>query len=160
MSDRPAVLKAVYATWRPVPTRKVLQLVFELPIEQTRLAMDTLGTPTNETSMWCAIARLQEPQAQPEASAAQSNTIPITKGRPFKELARSQQAALKCQDADFQYWIGVPGDLAPEMRADEADKLLKTRFCIISKKDLDRWPEAGAKWDALLTDFELRGYKR
>lgn len=78
----------------------------------------------------------------------------------FRDMKRSAQAALKCQDADFQYWIGVDGGLMPEERVKRADELLKRRLSIVSKTDLDRWPEAGANWDNLLTSYDVRGMQR
>jgi len=52
------VIQADYANWRPVAGRKVLQLVFEVPIEQTEQVMQRLGVPMPGESKWCAIALL------------------------------------------------------------------------------------------------------
>lgn len=55
----PRVIRADYANWRPVAGRKVLQLVFEVPIEQTEDVMAKLGVPMPGESRWCAVALLE-----------------------------------------------------------------------------------------------------
>lgn len=58
MSDLRGI-EADFATWRPVQGRKVLQLVFEVPLENTQHVLDMLGIPQPGESKWCAIALLQ-----------------------------------------------------------------------------------------------------
>lgn len=52
------VIQADYSNWRTVAGRKVLQLVFEVPIEQTSDVMEKLGVPMPGENKWCAIALL------------------------------------------------------------------------------------------------------
>jgi len=55
----PRVIRADYANWRPVAGRKVLQLILEVPIEQTADVMEKLGVPMPGESKWCAVALLE-----------------------------------------------------------------------------------------------------
>ncbi len=56
--SEPRVIQADYSNWRTVAGRKVLQLVFEVPIEQTADVMEKLGVPMPGENKWCAIALL------------------------------------------------------------------------------------------------------
>jgi hypothetical protein len=86
-------------------------------------------------------------------------------GEVGRKLTRSQKAALKCQDADFQEWFaatlptsyvgdGFNGD------AVACDYALKEKLGITSKRELDTDGHKAAAWDALITDFELRDFAR
>lgn len=55
----PRVIRADYSNWRPVAGRKVLQLILEVPIEQTADVMAKLGVPMPGESKWCAVALLE-----------------------------------------------------------------------------------------------------
>lgn len=54
----PAAIRAVFAEWRMVKTRKVLALVFEVPLEQQGEVLTILGAPMPDAEIWCGIARL------------------------------------------------------------------------------------------------------
>ena len=59
MEDARAI-QADFATWRPIQGRKVLQLIFEVPIEQTEQVLTVLGVPQTGESKWCGIALLKQ----------------------------------------------------------------------------------------------------
>lgn len=132
--SEPRVIRADYSNWRPVAGRKVLQLILEVPIEQTADVMEKLGFPLPGESKWVAVAllesgkpaseneggklaRTQKPSDGTAAPATQtgqepSPTTAITAKagtseihnkdrRPFASLPLSQQAAIRCGDADF-----------------------------------------------------------
>lgn len=65
--------------------------------------------------------------------------------RAFNGLPRSQQAAIKCGDGDFQWFLGS--------NPEDADSVLKGALGITSKRELDTDPEAAKRWDALLTEY-------
>src|SRR6185312_3129510 len=53
------VIRADFANWRPVQGRKVVQLILEVPIEQTHEVMMKLGVPMPGESKWVAVALLE-----------------------------------------------------------------------------------------------------
>ena len=55
----PAAIRATFSDWRTVRTRRALQLIFEVPLEQQAAVLAILGAPLPEAETWCAIARLQ-----------------------------------------------------------------------------------------------------
>ena len=60
MTDQPA-FSATYSNWRVIQGRKVIQIVFEVPLEAERHAYNVLGgMPNNGKENWFAIARLKD----------------------------------------------------------------------------------------------------
>ncbi len=64
--NTPAAFEATYSNWRVVRGRGVIQLVFEIPIENEKLAYDVLGGMPTTNEVWCAVARLHTPPASTE----------------------------------------------------------------------------------------------
>lgn len=63
MTDNPAAFSASYSDWRVVKGRKVIQIIFEIPIEAAGHAYNVLnGMPTFGAETWFAIARMQKPK--------------------------------------------------------------------------------------------------
>lgn len=138
-----AGIEADFATWRPVQGRKVLQLVFEVPIENTQLVLDTLGIPQTGQSKWCAIALLNQKAPEPEGQVSEANG---SSKKQWSEYSRSQQAAILCSDEDFQRYIGNPLNAADWLRA---------HFRISSRKELDEEKNHG-NWDEFVAIYNLR----
>lgn len=161
MTDRPAVIRATYATWKPIPSRKVLQLVFEIPIEQQQEALTVLGIPKIETAQWYAIAKLALPASaggasQPsEQEAQRPNDLPIKSARKLTDYPRSQQAAIKLQDPEFIKWLShtYPGN---HNNLGSWNNVLKWALNIESKRDLNADTVAAARWDEMLASFDYR----
>jgi hypothetical protein len=78
--EEPRVIQADYANWRTVAGRKVLQLTFEVPIEQTADVMNKLGVPMPGESKWCAIALLVNNGSANENDAGQHRNVPKSSG--------------------------------------------------------------------------------
>ena len=117
-SQQHAVVMATYAEWAMVKSRKVLRLVFELPLERQGEVLSTLGAPMPDKETWCAIALLN-PASTRDVSEA-PRPVPLDR-RPAGEMSRSEQgkaryaeasdqrkavtrAALLAQDERFQEW--------------------------------------------------------
>lgn len=94
---------------------------------------------------------IQSAPVAPHADQANASDRP----RAFKDFPRSQQAALRCQDADFQTWLGASS-------AEHAKMLIYERCGIQTRRSLDSadYPNAIAAFDKLMTDFSVRGYAR
>lgn len=57
----PSVFGAAYSDWKIIRTRGVIQIVFEVPIEQEGAAYAALGgMPKQDRSDWFAIARMNK----------------------------------------------------------------------------------------------------
>lgn len=65
MTDTPAVFSASFSDWRVIKGRKVVAIVFEVPLEAADHAYNVLGgMPNFGADQWFAIARLQKPEGE------------------------------------------------------------------------------------------------
>ena len=162
------IIEARYATWRPVQSRKLLQLVFEVPLEKQGEVLKYLGAPLPDRDIQCAIAVLNGEAGEPPVNRAPSKTAPASPTkRSFDDLPYSQQAALKCQDAAFQKFITERepklrlasfDDFAndPEERAKQITAEIVRRFCgVESRSEILPESDAGDKWNSLMDEYYL-----
>ena len=104
-----AATRATFSDFRLIKTRKVAQLVFEVPIEEADGALHALGgLPRSDDERWCGIARLQEkapvaPSPRDPARSAQAKEAYRGKDEGERAVVR---AGLLCKDPEFQKWCG------------------------------------------------------
>jgi hypothetical protein len=139
-----AIIKATYSDYRRVKGRKVLQLIFEVPIEQAPQIHERFGEPAPDGSTWVAIARLNEGAAKVEKPK-----------RSWSELSRAEQAGIACQDADFRHYLAKTsyGNLKT-MDAAVAAEAVRTRCDVKSRADLDTDHHGATRWDKLYGDYQ------
>lgn len=138
-----AAIKATWATYKPVPTRNVLQLTLEVPLEQQADVFEKLGYPVPGTEKWVGVALLNtsatEKPPSPEKTGAAER-------RAFSQLPLSQQAALMCERSDFQQWLNC-------RNADEAAEHVRFLCGVISRSELSTDAKAGGHWRELYGKF-------
>lgn len=150
-----AVISGEFCTFRHVQGRKVLQIVIEVPAEAAGAVFGRLGMPGSGEGIPVAVARLQtpsEPIAKPEAPKER---------RPFSELPYSQQAAMRCQEPDFEHFLwdrtglGQGAVLLIE-GAPDADPIAAhvRHLCgVKSRSEIIKGTPAGDKWEALEAEY-------
>lgn len=157
-----APLAATYSDLKFIRTRKVCQLVLEIPIEQAGQVVDLLGAPNPAEEVWCAVARL-DPKAAGSSNGRTpgfdpgndgSNPSPATKPK-----SRAQMAGILCNDVRFQRWLKDEFGYCPSMAgAVEASELAADRVrveCgVDSRSELDTNPNAAARWDELYAEYK------
>lgn len=143
MSDA-AAIKATFTDYKRIKSRKVMQIVFEVPLETWSRDYSVLGEPEIETSQWFAIARMdgaKEPAPTPEKQGS--------------NLAAN--AALTLREGSFQRfaWQLQPIEYRPASPSLEiAESYVKGRLGIKSKSELNTDPRAAAMWRELRADYE------
>lgn len=70
------IIRADFSNWRPIQGRKVMQLIFEVPIEEAETALKMLGIPQPGESKWCAIALLENGKLASESAAGLRKNAP------------------------------------------------------------------------------------
>lgn len=106
-----AILRASYADWKLVKTRACVQVVFEIPVEQSDAAYQLLGgMPVAAREVWCAIARLNElPQRVVDKPPAETSPRPtdVTRSAGADKPAKSpaQIAGYLCTLPSFQKFL-------------------------------------------------------
>jgi len=151
--------KAVYADWKLIKTRSVVQVVFELPVEQADAAYEVLGgMPVAAKERWFGVAAIRNPEASPGASIPQPN--PLTQPRPdrakksWRDLKPSQQAGIRCDDIAFTPFLFEEHHhhfMESGARPAECVRLI----CgVNSRADLDTNHKARVIWHQLSDQYE------
>ncbi len=141
-----SAIKATFSDFKLVKTRKVAQLVMEVPIEQADAAVKALGgLPTFAEEQWVGIAPLK--------SEAASKPAPKQSDR-WEDLPAVKQAAIRCQDEGFQRWIAPEGK---EPTADLAAQMVRYFCGVDTRSDIKpENPEAVKTWQNI--DAEYRSH--
>lgn len=147
----PAAITAQLVDVRNVAAHKSVRLELHVPAEQAGLVMAAFGWPTMADPVPVALARLQtapEPVAKPEAPKER---------RPFSELPYSQQAAMRCAEPEFSNFITATGRRLTitlgKPNAEEVADCVRELCGVVSRRELDTQPTAGARWAALEAEY-------
>ncbi len=115
MTEPLLALEAAYADWKVIKTRGVVQLVFELDLQNADRAYKVLdGMPNSAKEVWVAIARLNmkvrpKPVETLTAEIATEDSEPngragvVPSRRPPNPYAR--RAGILCNDIRFQKFL-------------------------------------------------------
>lgn len=135
----PAAFKATYSDLRFVKSRKVAQVMLELPIEQADAFVKAFGTPNPASETWVGIARLDISKVANEAPKAK---------RQFCDLPPAQQAALRCNEPAF--WTFLATRFAVDViDADRAAEEVRIECDVASRSELNSNKAASERWKAL-----------
>jgi hypothetical protein len=155
----PAAFRACYSDWKLIRTRKCVQLVFEVPLEESNKAYEALGgMPNPGEESWVAIARLN-PEAAKEVMPDRrppehNNTSPASE--PDKVQARAprnklaQLAGMLSKDPLFPRYLA-----ATEFYYGTDDPTIAIRgFCSVdSRSQIIVGTPAGDRFLKLYDDF-------
>lgn len=139
----PAAFTASFSDWKLIKGRKVVQIVFEVPIEKADQAYQVVGgMPDPSRSVWFAIAKL-------DMKAIETEKIAKPK-RAFGELFPSQQAGILCETEAFHKYLMEIG------RADadsDIAEVVRNLCRVNSRSELDSNPRALTEWQRLETGY-------
>jgi hypothetical protein len=100
--NAPAAFRASYSDWKLIRTRKVVQIVLEVPVEEADAAYQVLGgMPNPAESFWCAVARLDE---RTKTGAARLDKKAKAK-REWQDLEPSAQISIRCGELAFHVFL-------------------------------------------------------
>lgn len=157
-------IQATFSDWRTVKSRKMLQLVFEVSLEQQAEVLTMLGAPLPDAPQWCAIALMNSP-AGPSTQEQKGHATGKSPGkdtpppagehhkdrRPWESLAPQQQAGILCSDGGFQKYVRErTGWIADEQ---SAAVWLREELGILSRRELEGRPDLAAKLNDIRADF-------
>ncbi|MBS7545094.1 hypothetical protein [Ancylobacter oerskovii] len=128
----PAAFQGTYSDMRPVKSRKVLQIVVEIPIEQGAAFVAAFGMPNPGTESWVALAKLVSPEAKPKDS------------RRWDELSPAQQAGIRCAEKSFWAFLTERGH--PCDTAENAAAFVRSWCGVRSRADIAGNERAEAAW--------------
>jgi hypothetical protein len=136
-----AIISGDFATFRHVQGRKVLQLVIEVPAESASSVFSTFGYPGSGNPIPVAVARLVE---QPKAEPTKQRT-------PFIDLPLAQQAAMRCNEMGFWFFIRERGGKCEG--PDDAARFVRLHCNVSSRADIVEGSTAGERWKALEGEY-------
>ncbi len=144
--------KATYSDIKLVKTRKVVQFVFEVPVEAADNAMRLLGgMPRPDQEQWVGIAPITE------EAATRAPTPADKPKRRMADLSRAQQAGILCSEPQFTNFLARYHEMKvrPEQTIAEAAAEFVRSYCkVTSRAFLDSEPDRGEVWDQLRTEFD------
>lgn len=147
-----AVFRATYSDWRVIKGRKVVQVVFETPIEQADLAYKVVGgMPNPAEEKWFAIARLASEKAGQQPRPAEQPT------KPAGAKSYAQRVALLCKEPRFWRFLSdehgsVVGPVKSEADAAEAMRII----CgVKSRSEIVEGTGAAATAKLIVGDYDV-----
>ena len=137
----PAAISASLVDVRNVAQHKCVRLEIHVPAEQAGLVLAAFGWPTSVDPVPVAIARLDLSKAVSDAPE-KPNSAP----RNFADLPAPQQAALRCNDPNFQKFVQADN-------AEQAANFIRGKCGVKSRAELATNAAARAKWIELDDEF-------
>jgi len=142
--SKPAAFQATVHGFRTIPSRSVVSITIEAPIEHhaeiARIAVH---------GAWVAVARLEEPKADKQPSAPKDK-------KNWRDMPKSQQCAIRCGEPIFWAFLKEQHsdiiEFAPT-NTDECAQVVRSMCAIDSRKELDRDHAAGMFWFNLDQSF-------
>jgi hypothetical protein len=156
-----AAFSATYRDWKVIKGRKVVQVVFEVPIESADLAYQVVGgMPHPGTEAWFGIAKLDPRQQQEEPSAPRKAPVPTAQPRqshPAGAPSYAKQLGIACNEPAF--WDFVRTKLPQNgciAVTDKEQAATAVRFLcgVKSRSETIKGTPAGDKARDLLLDYD------
>lgn len=137
----PAAIRGTFSDFKLIRTRKLAQIVIEVPIEEADAALSVLGgLPRSDDERWVAIACL----AIPSPSAA---PVEPKERRAFCDLSFAQQAGIRANDAAFSAFMDAePGE--------DCAAAIRSGCGVKSRSEILPGTTAATLWKDLLNEFE------
>lgn len=152
--------RAVYADWKLVKTRSVVQVVLELPIEQADAAYEVLGgMPQPSKERWFGIAAIKSPASlsPPKESGEPQPVLDKPQAgakRDWRDMPPAQQAALRCNSPVFTAFLKEErSDDWHEAGADPAE-CVRLICSVASRSHLNTEHRARVVWKQLDDQFQ------
>jgi hypothetical protein len=164
--SKPAAFRAVYSDFKLVKTRGVIQVIFELPVEQSDAAYEVLGgMPVAGKERWFGIAAIKSEaevmSTEPESNSTKPATRPDQEPprpdlakRAFRDLQPAQQAGIRCGEPSFQLFLTeLYKDDFHEAAGDRAE-CIRLICGVSSRAELDTNHKARVIWHQLNDRYE------
>lgn len=137
----PAAFEASYSDWKLVKSRKVVQIVLEVPMEAADLAYQVLGgMPNHAAEAWLAVAKLDKTKVKETKQS-----------RRWNELSVAEQAGIRCNERAFWDFVSDKNcDETSAVDAEGAANDLRRYFGVTSRKDIPR-----DKWEDFDNEYQL-----
>jgi hypothetical protein len=153
-----AAFTATYSEWKVVKTRAVVQVVFEVPVENSDAAYQVLGgMPISGRERWFAIAALDKDAAASAIAALNKDAAATyaatrigagakTPGRRRRSNPHAREISIACNDWDFQEFLGASN-------VEEAVEIVRKEIGVKSRTDVFPGTNAANAWRKMYDRF-------
>lgn len=143
MTDAPAAFQATVHGFRTVPSRKVVQITIEAPIEQHATIAKIA-----EHGAWVGVARLQSSQPATPTETERER-------RSWAELTATVQAGIRCQEPVFQAYVREHRKFDEEEDSELNAARFVRRQCNVNTRSALATNEQAAKvWRSIDADYQ------
>lgn len=161
-----AAFKAEFCDIKLIRTRKCMQVIFEVPVEQSNDVLKALGgMPNPGTSVWCAIARLNEKEVMP-SDDNQSKRHADTSPRPapaqsdgakrrWDEMSAAQQAGVLCNEAAFHKFLNTKFKNLKFETPEAVATAVRDMCGVTSRSQIDGDKRALTRWNTLVEEYRF-----
>lgn len=143
--------QATYSDFKLIRTRKVVQIVLEVPVEHANAVLDVLGgMPDPSKESWVGVALIRPDTAKPQPA---DQPRPAGAKRDWRDLPPQQQAGIRCEEPTFLAFL-------KEQRSDDWHESQGAAECVRlicgveSRADLGTNQRARMIWKQLNDQFE------
>lgn len=160
-----AVIKATYSDWKLIKTRGVVQMIFEVPLNEADSAYQVVGgMPDAAGERWFAIARLDpekvkggeannrrsisEPDKTPPAPAPDQPA----RAKSWHDMSPAQQAGMLCAYPAFINFLRAEYNSSIISNADAAVHV-RSLCGVDSRADIDKSSAAQMRWRNLVSQY-------
>lgn len=168
---RNAAFQAVYTNFKTVPSRKVVQVTLEAPMEAGDSIIAILGMPNPEVSKWLGVALLKQIPAPADASVVGGDT-PVADGvhdpapqqpesKSWREMSHAQRAGILCNEPRFHEFLvskyplcKTPYERSPaESAPHAAARILRDSCDVKSRSEILPGTEAAKVFEQIDGDY-------
>lgn len=146
--DRPAAFRARFHTDKAIPSRRVRQIIFEVPEEEGIAALSMLN---RQGDVWCAIALLEHTPSPEPAKPEEPKLIEVRREYPL-----SSKVAMTCQEDTFAEF------LSHQYKCDDNPAEFVRGYCqVLSRSEIQPGTDAARRWSMLKEKYDewRRGWR-
>lgn len=143
--NQPAAIQATFSDVKLIRSRKVCQLVLEIPLEQADAALSTLGgIPQPHSERWVAIARMNGHAPEPK---------PDKEKQQWHDLKHAMQAGIRCSEPAFWAFVREEYKFSVD-NEDGAAKFVRSYCGVKSRSEINLDPLAAQAWQRLESKYQ------
>lgn len=136
-----------YSDLRFIKSRKVAQVVIEMPIEDANRFLSAFGAPDPANEVWCAIARLNNAPETDDTDEPEKPPVSEGPRRQWNTLPATTRAAMLCDDTSFLVFLKVK-------TKEEAAAKLRSHCGVASRSAFNTDETARMKFEMVERDFK------
>lgn len=156
MTDKPSAPAAIRATFenvKTIPSRRVCQVIFEVPIEQMLEVLTVFGSPDPNTTTWAALARLKDEKEIKQLPPPEENNNDTGNKLPERASAPlAQRIAILCQEVAFRKFLTEQYKTKVET-SDQAASFIRGYCDVMSRSEIEHNSEASQKWEQIYSKY-------